>query len=269
MMARPPEPTVAETYDQPGGLVAQYLAERIENIKREHQTLKKMEAAKQLTARELTRRVESIQSGIRWLKEECLSYAENRGTKDDLVAALETVRLATKAIRKKGRGRDARDYWITKTTATLQGWLERNHLLLSIADIEPNFLEEEWEALKREAAIQEAKQHPFERYRRPLDAKLEQFDREMEEFDEPDKLEGLDVETLRSALKGATFIPVDEESAKAMETGKVDPEKIVQSMTSIEPVPADAAVTVEDKDADKDEEGDAHGDADSEADDSA
>jgi hypothetical protein len=67
----------------------------------------------------------------------------------------------------------------------------------------------------------------------------------------------IDTNQVREALKSAEFIPANEESAKAVEKGEIDPNKIVRNIESI-PIPE--TLDGHDKD-DKEDESDGNSDA--------
>jgi len=162
---RRPDPSrfIAETYDQ-ARQTAQYLGDRIESVKRAHNTLKKLEAGRQITAQEKSRRVEVIKTDVRWLRTDCINFARNRNVEGQLSENLYGIKRKAKLIRTKGvgkgRARRARDYWIMATTGELSRWLEEYHLLLSVAPFEHDFFEDGWNAMVRESLNNYFREHP-------------------------------------------------------------------------------------------------------------
>jgi len=158
MRAKPNSPgTISDTYDQ-ARETSIFLGQRIEQIKRDHGMFLKHEAGKMLTPREKQERLAAIQASIHWLRADCRAWARNRGVESKLVKALNEITVKTKRLRQKGRGRNARDFWVIETTAELERWLEENNLLLSVSFVEKDFLEEA-KSLMINEAVKEAMRH--------------------------------------------------------------------------------------------------------------
>jgi hypothetical protein len=177
---RPPsEPVVGEAFERALETMMN-LARRIEKIKTDHESFKKMEGGNYMTPRESNERLMAIRTSIRWLIAQCKGFAYNRGNEEPLVESMTEISRNAASIRKSGRPVAARDFWITETTSELERWLEENRLLINFTEPERDFTEIAWRSMIREAAHEYRREHAEEEKPKDTDG----FDDGLEEFEE-------------------------------------------------------------------------------------
>jgi len=183
----PTDPLVGEAYEKALETMVN-LARRIEKVKTEHESFKKMEGGNYMTPREKNERLAAIRTSIRWLIAQCRGFARNRGNEFPLIETMDKIKRRAVLIRKSGRPVAARDFWITETTSELERWLEENRLLINITDPDRDLTEEAWEQMIREAVQNYHHEHPVER------KDTEDFDQGLEDLADDNEDDGDDAE---------------------------------------------------------------------------